>query len=269
MALETDGLSLEADYRLMYSAVREAGELAMRYYGQDMAVWRKSNDTLVSSADIAVDDFLKARLKGARPGYGWLSEETEDSADRLGRMRVWVVDPIDGTRAFLKHEPHFTISVALLHRELPLHAAVLNPATGEFFTASAGRGARLNGAAISTSSRRTLEGCRMLGDAGMFAHPAWPEPWPPMRIETRNSIAYRLAMVAAGRFDAAVALNRKQDWDIAAADLVLRESGACFSLHSGGPLVFNRPQPIHRSVMASGPALYPELIRRIGHLDLP
>ncbi len=249
--------------------MRTAGALAMQFFRADAHSWTKDDGTVVSEADWAVNDLLRTQLSGGRPDYGWLSEETEDGAERLTKPCLWVVDPIDGTRAFLKGDPHFCIAVALVVGTEPALAMVYNPATEEFFDAVRGEGARLNGQPIQTSERQALEDCRMLGDPPMFKHPAWPEPWPPMHIETRDSIAYRLALVASGAFDATLSLTPKQDWDLAAADLIVREAGGVISPHFGGRLAFNAAVPRHRSVMAAGRNLYAELFRRLGHLQLP
>jgi len=174
------------DYALLISAVRDAGALAMSYFGENLPAWEKKGGTPVSNADIAVDDLLRARLAGARPDYGWLSEETEDDPSRLARRRAWVVDPIDGTRAFLDGLPHFCQSVALVEDGRPIMAALFNPAANEFYEASIGRGTKLNGQPIRVSIRSQIAGCRMAAFAPMFRHPAWREEWPEMDIIQRD-----------------------------------------------------------------------------------
>ncbi|MEQ8266399.1 MAG: 3'(2'),5'-bisphosphate nucleotidase CysQ [Parvibaculum sp.] len=260
----------DADFALLKEVVREAGALAMRYFQTDMKKWAKSHDdTPVTEADIAVNDLLRARLMGARPDYGWLSEETEDDASRLTHPFVWVVDPIDGTRAFAKGKPHFAISAALVTEGRPVLAALFNPATDEFFEAAAAAGARLNGEPIRVSGRSEVEGCRMVAFAPMFKHPAWPEAWPEMDISDRNSVAYRIALVASGQADATIALNGKSDWDLAAADLILHEAGGRMTTHSGEIFLYNRASTRHPSLLAAGPALYDALFARVGAIRLP
>ncbi len=261
--------SREADRKLMVEAVREAGALALGYYRTDLKKWMKSGDSVVTEADIAVNDLLHARLAASRPDYGWLSEETEDDPARLARARVWVVDPIDGTRAFAKGKPHFVHSVALVEDGVPVLGVLFNPATDEFFEAAAGGGATLNGVPIAVGDRAEIEGCRMAAHGPMFKHPAWPEPWPDMEIIERNSVAYRIALVACNAADAALALNAKNDWDLAAADLVLHEAGGRLTSHDGKRLVYNRELPRHRSLIAAGPRLYEALYARVGKLALP
>ncbi|MCF8470925.1 MAG: 3'(2'),5'-bisphosphate nucleotidase CysQ [Parvibaculum sp.] len=259
-----------ADFSLLKEAVREAGALAMRYFQNDFKTWSKDHDnTPVTEADIAVNNLLRARLMGARPDYGWLSEETEDDVSRLSRPFVWMVDPIDGTRAFSKGKPHFAISVALVTEGRPVLAALFNPATDEFFEAEEGAGARLNDTPIHVSDCNDIEGCRMVAFAPMFKHPAWSKSWPDMDIFDRNSVAYRIALVASGQADATLALNGKNDWDLAAADLIVHEAGGCMTTHDGTGLLYNRPSTRHPSLLAAGPALYGAIFERVGSIRLP
>lgn len=262
-----DGLA--DDHAVLCDAVREAGALALSYFRTDVKQWDKGDDDPVSEADHAVNDLLRERLQGAHPGYGWLSEETDDDPIRLDRDLVWVVDPIDGTRAFLKGKPHFTICVALVFKGKPVSAAVFNPATDEFFEAFVGGGARLNGDTITPSTRGEIAGCRMAAFGPMFKHPAWPEPWPEMEIVDRNSVAYRIVLVASGFVDACIALNSKNDWDLAAADLIIREAGGKITSHDGQPLIYNKALTKHHSFVAAGPVLYGALFERVGALTLP
>lgn len=257
------------DRALLNAAVREAGRIALTYYQTDLKTWMKGADDIVTEADIAVNDQLQKSLAVARLAYGWLSEESKDNAHRLTCERVWVVDPIDGTRAFAKGRPHFTISVALVEAGRPVVAALFNPATDEFFEAEVDAGALLNGAAIKVGTRPTIEGARMAAFAPMFKHPAWTIPWPEMDIIERNSVAYRIALVACNEVDAALALNTKNDWDLAAADLILHEAGGKLTSHDGKLLIYNREVPRHRSLLAAGPALYGPLFERVGALKLP
>jgi myo-inositol-1(or 4)-monophosphatase len=261
--------ALEDDLKLFKAALAEAGEIARGYFGGKFKSWDKAKGAPVTEADIAVNDLLRARLTAARPNYGWLSEETEDHPARLQSARLFVIDPIDGTVSFMKGKPEFVIAAAVVENGRPLAAAVFNPVTGELFDAIKGKGARLNGQSIHTSHRTTVEGSRMLGSKSMFAHPAWPTPWPAMHIETRGSIAYRMVLVAAGQFDAMMALSSKRDWDLAAADLIVSEAGGRCTTHNGQVFSYNRESTLHPSVMCAGPELYHELFARVGHIKLP
>jgi myo-inositol-1(or 4)-monophosphatase len=256
------------DQALLIAAVREAGAIAMKHFGTDVRTWEKPGGTPVSDADMAVNQHLHRRLGAARPDYGWLSEETEDDPTRLARRRVWVVDPIDGTKAFLAGTPHFCHAVALVEDGNPILAALFNPAVDEFYEASVGQGARLNGNPIRVSDRSELEGCRMAAFEPMFRSPRWPQPWPPMNMIDRNSVAYRLALVASGAVDAALALNSKNDWDLAAADLIVHEAGGRVTSHEGHALTYNTERATHRSLIAAGPAMHDALFARVGQLKL-
>ena len=225
-------MTLQADLELIRGAALEAGKLALQARQNGLKIWSKPGGSPVTDADIAVDTLLKLRLLAARPNYGWLSEETVDDPARLAIPRLFLVDPIDGTAAYLKGKPWFTVCIAVVEAGQPVSAVVYAPELDEMYEATAQGGAFLNGQPIRPSDRTRLEDSAMLGDARMFADPRWPEPWPPMRIESRNSIAYRIVQVACGAFDAALALSSKNDWDLAAADLIAREAGTSILLAS-------------------------------------
>lgn len=262
-------MTYAADLALALEAAKEAGALAMRYFGAPMDVRDKTPNNPVSEADIAIDALLKDRLLNAKPDYGWLSEETADDQSRLSARHVWVVDPIDGTRAFIKAKPHFTICIGLLEHGKVVVGVVFNPATGEMFEATLGGGARLNGVAIAPNEVSELENCAMLGDPGMFKHPAWPTPWPDMDVVSRNSIAYRMCLVAAGHYDGAIALSPKSDWDLAAAAIIVSEAGALATTHEGASFAFDDAVPLQKSLVVAGKTLHPLLIERVRHVKLP
>lgn len=249
-----------AELALLDAAVREAGPIALRFFQGELEHWEKNPGDPVSEADHAVDDFLRRRLLAARPEYGWLSEETEDEPSRLRCRRVFVVDPIDGTRSFIRGVPEFTICAALVEDGRPVAAAVANPATDETFLASLGGGATLNGQPIRVSGQAGLAGARLLSGKRMFERAGWREPPPDAVFHSINSIAYRMALVALGRFDGCVSLAEKSDWDIAAAELIVAEAGGCTTSARGEPFVYNRPLPRHPSVLIAGPALHATLL---------
>jgi myo-inositol-1(or 4)-monophosphatase len=251
------------DFALITSVTQEAGVLAAEMFAASVKSWDKSPGNPVSDADIAVNDLIKRRLLGTRPDYGWLSEETADDARRLFAPKVWVVDPIDGTRAFIKGRDGFCVSVALVEAGRPTMAALSAPLRNQFFTARAGQGAHVNGAAIKPTPRSDLSGCAMLADKDLFTASFWPEAWPEMSLSKPNSIALRMALVACGEADAAVALRPKNEWDMAAATLILEEAGGLWSDHAGQRPPFNRPNPVYATVVAAGPALYDEVLRRV------
>lgn len=260
---------LAADLAVALEAAQAAGALAGGRFGGPLDVTSKGSLGPVTDVDLAVDALLKDILGSARPDYGWISEETAVDGSRLERARSWVVDPIDGTRAFVNGKPHWAVCIGLLEEGRAVLGVVVNPVLGETFHALEGTGAFLNGARIEVSATPAIEGCRMLGDAQMFRHPAWPQAWPMMTVEQRNSIAYRMCLVASGAFDAAVALSAKNDWDLAAADIIVREAGGIAGDHLGEPFRYDRPQPLQRSLVASGRPLHRLLIDRMEHIVLP
>jgi myo-inositol-1(or 4)-monophosphatase len=254
---------------LIEQAVRAAGEIARRYYGGAYKWWSKNKGEPVTEADLEIDRYLHDTLLAARPAYGWISEEGES---RECAERLFMVDPIDGTAAFLKERPHFSISVALLEHGKPVNGVVFNPIKDECFTARLGGGSRLNGQKLHVSACPSLESCRILAAKDLFAHPAWSMPpnlpWPAMQIEQRNSVAYRMALVAAGVFDAALVLSSKHDWDVAAGDLIVREAGGKVTGHDGAPLRYGGTADLQRSMVCAGPALHAVLLERLRHLKL-
>jgi myo-inositol-1(or 4)-monophosphatase len=257
----------EYDRRLLNEAVRAAGAAALSYYGKPVKTWRKPNDSPVSEADVEVDHLLKEMLSNVRPDYGWLSEETTDTPDRLERDRVWVIDPIDGTRAFLQGKPHWTISAALIEHNRPVLAAVFNPVEEEFFEAEIDRGALLNGTRLKVSGRTELEGCRMIAHDWVFKRDIWQTSWPAMQVAMRNSMAYRLCLIAQAAFDAAITISAKSDWDLAAADLIIAEAGGKLTTSEDRPLRYNQAHSRHRPIIASGNKLYPHLHRQMAGLN--
>lgn len=259
---------LAADLDLIREAALAAGELALGERERGLKIWSKSGGSPVTSADLAVDALLRDRLLSARPDHGWLSEETVDSAERLSKRRIFVVDPIDGTVAYMKNKPWWCVPIAVVEDGRPVAAVIHAPALGETFTATLGGGATLNGRPITASDTDDLDDASVLADARLMEGPLWPEPWPAMRFEKRNAIAYRMALVAAGAFDAAIALTPKWDWDVCAGALIAEEAGARVSDHHGRPWRFNQADPRQSSLICSAPALHPLIVRRTAPIPL-
>jgi myo-inositol-1(or 4)-monophosphatase len=259
---------LEEDYELLKTAVRKAGALANSYFKQEVEVQQKADGSEVSEADLAVDAALKLELMTRRKDYGWLSEESPDDRSRLKHARVWMIDPIDGTSAFLRHIPEWTVSAALVEDGVPMIGVIYNPASDEFFHAMRGHGAFLNDEPIRVSDRATLQGAEMIASGGLFKKKIWQEPWPEVTARWVNSVAYRLALVAAGTGDATVSLTAKAEWDLAAAAVIMDEAGGITTDHRGNPHSYNRETPRFPSLVASGKALHPLLIERTSRIDL-
>ncbi len=207
---------------------------------------------------MAIDALLRERLSAHAPDYGWLSEETEDDPARLGMQRVWIVDPVDGTRGFIAGLPDWTIVAALVEDGRPIAAAIYAPADDEMFLAQAGRGATLNGAPMRASAGEGLTGARVAGPRGrlerLHRHAPGIELLPKV-----HSLALRIARVAQGRVDAALVGPHSHDWDLAAADLLVHEAGGRLTTADGRMLIYNRPQPVHEALIAAGPGRHETL----------
>ena len=262
-------LNRAQDLDLIVKAAHEAGRLAVHLRKAGLTTEIKADNTPVSNADLAVDALLKEMLGAARPDYGWLSEETADDPARLERERLFVVDPIDGTRAFVKDRPWWGVCIGVVEAGRPVAGVIYAPDVEETYHAVAGQGAFRNGQPIAPTGADVLEGSGMLADAPMFKHPAWPQAWPEMNIVSRNSVAYRLCLVAAGDFDAALALSSKAEWDLAAADLIATEAGCLVTNHKGLTFRYNQPVPKARSLVCAGPALHQLILERVQPINLP
>ncbi|MEH6525798.1 MAG: 3'(2'),5'-bisphosphate nucleotidase CysQ [Sneathiella sp.] len=251
------------DHALVAAAVREAGDIARRYYNGNVESWEKKPGDPVSEADLAIDSFLKERLMTARPDYGWLSEETADDSSRLEKSRVWVVDPIDGTRSFIAKKPEFTICAALVEDGLPILGIVYNPILEEFYEAESGQGAFLNHEKITCNTRTDLDGATLLTSRKTFEWHGWIEEVPGASFSHVNSIAYRMVKVASRHVDASLSFAAKSDWDIAAADIILSEAGGLSTTTSGDPHFYNRDTVVHRNVISCGKSLHPRLMEML------
>ncbi|MGB3455504.1 MAG: inositol monophosphatase family protein [Litorimonas sp.] len=253
-----------ADQALIEKAVRQAGAICLAAYNRDDAeIWDKGDasgaEHLVTDADIAVNDYLLATLMDARPGYGWLSEETADDQSRRTKRRSFVVDPIDGTRAFIDRRPGFAVSVAVIEDGEAVAGCVFNPLKGEFYSARRGGGATLNGRLLHVRSCRHVTDCTMVGYPRKFRRLGFPE----MRFKISNSMAYRMVMVAGGHADATVSFTPKSDWDVAAAALIAQEAGAVVTdLHGASPR-YDGESTRGMGVICASPALHALLLARV------
>jgi myo-inositol-1(or 4)-monophosphatase len=258
------GPPLEEELALLMEAVEPAAALAHGYFRQPLKTWYKAGHSPVSEADMAVDALLKQRLGGARASYGWLSEETADSDERLGRTRIIVVDPIDGTRAFIAGEPHWAVSAAIVEDGRPLVAVLSAPAQGELYAAMRGRGAWLNGEPIAVTEVADTASARLASPRHLVHQAKGLKGINPAHVARVPSLALRLAMVAAGRFDAALASGNSADWDLAAADLLVHEAGGRLTGLDGRTLRYNRPEPRHPSLVAANPRLHGRFLEALG-----
>lgn len=243
--------------------VREASRMAFARWpgaGHVLTSWDKTPGDPVSEADLEVDAFLKRELSALLPAAGWLSEETADDDERLDRDLLWLVDPVDGTRDFIRGRSGWAVSVALISAGKPLIGMLVAPARKEEYIAEAGKGARLNGKVITATKRTQLSGARIPADQ-------LPRSIRDLTmVEKPNSIALRIAMIAAGNADLVATLRWGFEWDVAAATLIAREAGAQVSQAFGEPLSFNKRDPRDFGVLVSCPAIHAEAADRIRHL---
>lgn len=238
----------------------EAGRLALATWpgdGHRPRMWRKDDASPVCAADLAVNDFLRDELGRLLPEAGWLSEETVDAPGRSECPLAWIVDPIDGTRDYLNAQTGWAVSVALVVGGWPHLGALMAPARGEYWTARAGQGAQRNGRPLAASRRKALPGARVPAD---FLH---KDDVDLVRVDKPNSIALRIAMVAADEADVLAGLRWGYEWDIAAAALIAAEAGATITDAHGGPLGFNKRDPRAFGVLAAAPAIHGAAVERI------
>jgi myo-inositol-1(or 4)-monophosphatase len=239
---------------------REAGRIACSQWpgaGHALESWEKAPGSLVCVADLAVDTFLKRELGALLPAAGWLSEETVDDPERLGKGLIWLVDPIDGTRDFIRGRAGWAVSVALISAGKPLIGVLDAPARDEHLCAVAGQGAHLNGTPLKASTRTELAGARVPADS------LSKEDRDLTMVEKPNSIALRIAMVADDRADLLATLRWGSEWDVGAAALIAREAGAAVSDAFGQPLSYNKRDPQAFGLLVSAPGIHAAAVERL------
>lgn len=247
-----------ADLPLLIDSARIAGRIATSYAGPATQRWDKPDGAgPVTEADLAVNDMLSSVLRAARPDYGWLSEESEDSAARLDSDTVFIIDPIDGTRSFVEGSATWAHSIAVAQGRKITAAVVYLPALGKLYAAASGQGATLNDDPLRVSGTDQTRGCSVLVTKPALQPHHWRAGVPPaLKRGHRPSLAYRLALVAEGRFDGMLTLRDSWEWDIAAGALIVTEAGGIITDRAGLPLQFNNPHPTLNGVIAATPAVH-------------
>jgi len=252
------------DLALLTDAAREAGRIALRFWRREPKVWDKGGEHgPVTEADLAVNDMLKLMLLAARPDYGWLSEETPDTTARLSCDHVFIIDPIDGTRAFIAGEETFAHSLAVAHRGKVTAGVVFLPALDKIYTASITSPPLKDGQPIAASRRDHLEGADILTTKANLAPEKWPGGVPEINRSFRASLAYRLCLAAEGRHDGMLTLRDAWEWDIAAGGLIAERAGAVVTDQTGAALRFNTASAFAQGVLAMPPALHAEALVRL------
>jgi len=252
------------DLPLLIDAARIAGRVATSFVGPTAARWDKPEGAgPVTEADLAVNDALEQTLRLARPDYGWLSEETEDTEQRLDREAVFIIDPIDGTRSFVEGARTWAISIAVALRGTVTAAAIYLPLRDKLYAAGAGLGATLNGAPLSVTQAPMAPQSTVLAARPNFDARHWQNGAPALDRHYRPSLAYRLSLVGQGRFDGMLTLRPSWEWDIAAGALIVSEAGGAISDRTGAPLRFNNARPTLNGVVAAGPDLHSALVSNL------
>jgi myo-inositol-1(or 4)-monophosphatase len=259
---------LARDAALLTDSVREAGALALSLFRTELKNWTKGASSPVSEADIRTNDLLESRLRSATPEYGWLSEESVDDDKRLGKRLTWIVDPIDGTRGYLAGREDWCVSVALVQDATPVLAAVFVPVSNEFFFAVRGQGATLNGVSVAATSGAELDFSRVAGPKPLVErlNAAFGDTVLHPRI---GSLALRLCRVAHGGLEAAFAGGQSRDWDLAAADLIVREANGNMTELSGDPILYNRREVTHGVLVAAGRDRHARIVEHFRNHPLP
>ena len=251
------------DLALLIRAAKEAGRIALRYWKRNPKTWDKGDEGPVTEADHAVNDALHATLRSARPRYGWLSEETPDDAARLTTEAQFILDPIDGTRAFIAGEDSFSHAIAIARNGHVTAGVVYLPALDRLFAATATGPATLNGEPVRASTIAGIAGANILTPAANMKPELWPGGVPDLKRSFRASVAYRLALVAQGRFDGMLSFRQGWEWDIAAGALIASRAGATVTNRHGAALTFNNPDPRSDGLIAAAPGLHAALLARL------
>jgi len=254
------------DLELLKTAGSAAALLALTYFRRDQKIWTKDGGSPVSEADIAVDKRLAEILRGARPHYGWLSEETTDNPERLDRTRVFVVDPIDGTRGFIAGRSEWTVSLAVVEGGRPIAAVLMVPAASTSFWAVAGGGAYRDGKRLHAGANEDPAG-PCFASPRRYASAFEKATGTAVRHRFVPSLAYRIALVAANEIDVAIAKPNARDWDLAAADLLVQEAGGRLADLSGRALRYNGTETTHPTLIATTPELFSKVSDLVRDVD--
>lgn len=252
--------SHQDDLKLITELARESGEIALQYFGKSPEVWMKEGESPVSEADYAIDTFLKEKLLEARPDYGWLSEETEDTLDRMKAKRTFVVDPIDGTRGFINGMKRWCISIAVVENNRPIAGVLECPVMEETITASFGTGTRINGTIVQSKPLQNDDTIRIAGPRSLGREFGELVQQNCEVVPFVPSLAYRLGMISSGEIDLSLARGSAKDWDLAAADLIVHEANARLTNIEGHQLKYNCHDIRHGTLVASNAGRHDEML---------
>jgi myo-inositol-1(or 4)-monophosphatase len=248
----------EHELEVAEQAAIAAGAIVRDAYERGVAVGYKdtARDNPVTEADTQADACIQRIIRRAFPDDGWLSEETRDSRARLACRRAWIVDPLDGTKEFVQHIPELCVCIALVEDGVPVVGVSFNPITDELFAAARGRGLTLNGAAAHTSATAVVAQARILASRSEDKRGEWDAFRPHMRVELTGSVAFKLALIAAGRADGTFSLTPKHEWDVCAGAALILEGGGRMTDCNGQPLRFNQERPLLPGIIATNAPLF-------------
>jgi myo-inositol-1(or 4)-monophosphatase len=239
---------LQADAELLFNAVQDAGAMGLELSRQNVRNWSKPDGSTVTEADLKIDAFLKSQLHDTRPDYGWLSEESVDTPDRLSRKRLWIVDPIDGTNSFVNGTDGWCIGAALVEDGHPILAALYQPVANQFYAAALGHGAFCNRVSIKPNDAAGFAGASLLGTGrALKALPGVEAAAAP-----NIPLLLRLAHVASGKADIALSLGMRNDWDLAAGHLLVQEADGVITQSTGAQMIYNQTVPKQNGLLAAG-----------------
>ena len=244
---------MDSDLKLAIDASFKAGEIIMQYYCADYEIKEKGYHNPVTTADNEADSYLKSTLMSARPQYGWLSEETVDSKSRLSKERVWIVDPLDGTKEFIEGVPQFVVSIALVEKGTPIIGVLHNPVTKETFHAVKGKGTYLDGNVYRCSIKDSTTDMLILNSRSETRKGLW-EPYKQYFKELKpiGSVAYKMGLTATGKADIFVTLRPKNEWDVCAGTCLINEAGGKVIDLNGKELTFNNQKTLIEPGLIAG-----------------
>ncbi len=245
------------------AAAREAGAAIRRWYEGTVEAREKGHDNPVTAADLEANEIIHRHVSTAFPDDGWLSEETADSTERLEKRRVWVVDPLDGTKEFIQHIPEFCVCIALVEHGRPVVAVEYNPAADRLYAATLGGGTTVNGAPAHVSTTTKVAEAVVMASRSEDKRGEWDAFKPHCRVALTGSVAFKLAELATGNGDATFTLTPKNEWDICAGTLLVQEAGGRVTGLDGEPLVFNQRSPLRPGMIASNGVLHEGLLALI------
>ena len=244
---------MDSDLKLAINASFKAGEIIMKYYRNDYEIKEKGYHNPVTTADKAADNFLKRTLMEDRPEYGWLSEETVDSFERLNKRKVWIVDPLDGTKEFIDGVANFVVSIGLVQDGYPIIGVLYNPVSKELFSAAKNEGAFLNGMAIKCSSKKKISDMSLLISRSELRRGLWSSYLEKFqKLMPIGSVAYKLGLTAASKADIFASLRPKNEWDICAGNCIINEAGGKLIDLNGKRVIFNEETTLIQPGLIAG-----------------